>query len=130
MAGRMAAFWRGSTRPTVSQLGWLNPRGRTATQAAARGVGDRKPGYQVVLRNNIAATVTPPALPASIRGANHQEWDGPLLADEPEAGAGGLAAEPAGTEAAAECLDPRTYEDAPHCNVVPMLAGCVAGGSP
>jgi hypothetical protein len=26
----------------------------------------------VVLRNNSAATVTPPALPADIRGANHQ----------------------------------------------------------
>jgi hypothetical protein len=33
----------------VSRLGWLNPGGHTATQAATRRVWDRKPGYQ--LRN-------------------------------------------------------------------------------
>jgi hypothetical protein len=81
-----------------------------------------------VLRNNIAATVTLLSLPASIRDANHQEWDRPLLSDGPEAGAGSLAAERAGTGVAAEGRAPRPYEGVPHCNVVPMRAGCVAGG--
>ena len=58
-----------------------------------------------VLRNHSAATVTRLSLPASIRDANHQEWDGPLLSDGPEAGAGSLAAELAGKGVAAECLE-------------------------
>jgi hypothetical protein len=76
----------------------------------------------------LAATVTLLSLPASIRDANHQEWNGPLLSDRPEAGAGSLAAELAGAGVAAECLAPRPYQDVPHCNAVPMLAGYVAGG--
>jgi hypothetical protein len=47
MAGYVVAFWRGSTRSTVSRFGWLNPGGRTAAQAATRGGWARKPGYQV-----------------------------------------------------------------------------------
>src|SRR5688572_25763998 len=75
---------------------------------------------------NPAHLLTRPSLAAGSHDVDRRGLDGLSPASAPESGAGALAAERA--EAAVGCLVLWTYEDGLHCNVVPIRAGCGAGG--
>src|SRR5215813_9368768 len=78
----------------------------------------------------IACTViTPPALPAGMHDANHQESDLPPPAGAPESGAGALAAAGAPLDVAAGALAPRPCAGDLRCRVAPTLAEIAAGGA-
>ena len=83
----------------------------------------------LVLCNNIAATVTLPALQACIYDADHQGSDRIRRAGTLECDAGVLAEEPAEIRTAGEHLGPKTYEDGLHCNVAPTVVGGVGSGA-
>src|SRR5262245_31120941 len=78
-------------------------------------------------RHPLRYSLMPPALPARMHGASHQESAAPRPASVVEAGAGEHGERLAGAPAVVGCQGLRTYADALRYNARPTRVGYIAG---